>query len=173
MADSSIHSRTSANLDSKTQATGNHRQVVTIGDPVAANTMVVDSSGRPTVNIFGTVATTATPATPTVYSKNSTADTNLVSVKATAGTIYGLTVSNIGAGLAYLKVYNKATAPALATDIPLLVIPIPAAGFPVVNAGAMGIRFSAGIAISITGAGADNDTTAVAAGQVKVVISYI
>lgn len=124
------------------------------------------------VTVSGTA--TATPATPTPYTLNSAAGNNLAAIKASAGTLYGLAGFNNGAGLAYVKLYNKATAPVLASDVPVLVVPIPAGGaMPPVNLGALGHRFAAGIAIAVTGGAADTDATAVTAGQVKVLADYI
>ena len=119
----------------------------------------------------GTV--TNTPATPTQSFINSAATTNATSVKASAGTVYGITATNINAAIRYLKLYNKASAPTVGTDVPVLSIPIPATGQVSINPGAMGIRFGTGIALAITAAAADTDTTAVAASEIKVATSYI
>jgi hypothetical protein len=39
-------------------------------------------------------------------------------VKASAGQVYSLFVSNINAAVRYLKLYNKASAPTVGTDVP-------------------------------------------------------
>lgn len=129
-------------------------------------------------SVAGTVALSGTPVvTPntavTSQVLNSAASTNLTSVKATAGTLYTLHASNNGAGVAFLKLYNKASAPVLASDVPLMIIPIPAAGFVHLPLPMLGKRFTSGIAFAITGLIADNDATAVAAGQVKLAMDYI
>ena len=67
-----------------------------------------------------------TLVTPTVATLNSAATTNATNVKATAGNIYTINLSNNGAAAAYFKLYNKATAPTVGTDTPLDVITIPA-----------------------------------------------
>lgn len=78
-----------------------------------------------------------------------------------------LHATNIGAAAAFLKVYDKATAPA-ATDTPKLVIRLAATTgneripFP------SGLFFENGLGIRITGALADNDATAVGADEVVV-----
>jgi len=129
--------------------------------------------GSPAISGTVTANTTETTlVTPTVSTLNSAATTNATNVKATAGNIYTITLSNNGATAAYFKLYNKATAPTVGTDTPLDVIPIPASGFVTVDS-ARGIRFATGIGYAITNLIADSDTTAVAAGQVKVHISYI
>lgn len=117
--------------------------------------------------------TTNTPATPTPSNISSAATTNATSVKATAGTVYSITVSNTGAAAAYVKLYNKASAPTVGTDVPVLTIAVPASGMVNVPFGSMGHRFATGIALAITNGAADSDTAAVAANQVKVLTSYI
>lgn len=116
---------------------------------------------------------TATPATPSASNINSAATTNATSVKSTAGTLYRVTASNVGAGAAYLKLYNKASAPTVGTDVPVLVVPIPASSVQNIEFGTAGHRFTTGIALAITNLAADSDTTAIAANQVKVLTAYI
>lgn len=141
-------------------------------EPIPAAQVSATQPVSGSVTVSGTA--TATPATPTPYALNSAATTNLGAIKASAGTLFALAGSNSGAGLAYVKLYNKASAPVLATDVPALVVPIPAGGaMPPVNLGALGHRFALGIAIAVTGGAADTDATAVAAGQVKVLASYL
>lgn len=112
-------------------------------------------------------------ATPTTFNLNSAATTNATSVKASAGTLLALQVSNINAALRYLKLYNKASAPTVGTDVPFMVFPIPIGGYIAEEFGTLGIRMGTGIALAITGAAADSDTTAVSASEHKVSLSYI
>lgn len=124
--------------------------------------------------VSGTVtANQGTLATPTASNVNSAATTNATVVKASAGTVYHLVASNVSASPRYLKLYNKATAPTVGTDVPLVTIILPAGSTVPVNFGVLGHRFATGIGLAITGAAADNDTTAIAAGEVKVVTSFI
>lgn len=123
--------------------------------------------------VSGTVtANEGTPVTPSVLFRNSTADTNLATIKATAGTLYGITINNANASARFLKLYNKGSNPVLASDTPVLVIPIPA-NSTAVQSYDFGLRFGAGIAMAITGAVGDTDTTAVAAGEHKLGVSYL
>jgi len=117
--------------------------------------------------------TTNTPATPTPSNVNSAATTNATSVKTSAGTLYNIGASNTGAAAAFLKLYNKASAPTVGTDVPVLTLVIPASGNVDFDLGPMGHRFTTGIAFAITNLAADSDTTAIAASQVKVLTSYI
>ena len=104
---------------------------------------------------------------------NSAATTNATSVKASAGTVFNVLCSNTGAAAAYVKFYNKATAPTVGTDVPVITITVPASGTVLLPTSLVGIRFTTGIGLAITNLAADSDTTAVAANQVKVLTSYI
>lgn len=140
-------------------------------EPIPAAQVSATQPVSGTVTVNGTV--TANQATPTPLNINSAANTNLTAVKASAGTLYGLVARNTGAGAAFIKLYNKASAPVVATDVPVLVIEIAAGGLVQVNFAAVGHRFATGIALAITGAQADTDATAVAAGQVRSLLSFV
>ena len=131
-------------------------RVTTVGNPTAANHQV-----------------TNTPAAGTAHVLNSAATTNATSVKASAGTLFGSAISNLAASPRFFKLYNKASAPTVGTDIPVVVIPLPASSFVNFDPGEMGLRFSAGIAYAITGLVGDADTTAIAASDVKVFLNYL
>lgn len=120
--------------------------------------------------VSGTV--TATPVTPTTTFTNSAATTNATSIKATAGTVWSVVVSNTNAAARFLKLYNKASAPTVGTDVPVLTVVIPATSVITVNGGSNGIRFATGIAFAITAAATDADTTAVAAAEIKVSTTF-
>ena len=116
---------------------------------------------------------TATPPTPTASNISSAATTNATAIKASAGTLYSIVASNTGAAAAFVKLYNKASAPTVGTDIPVLTITVPAGGTVAIHFGTTGHRFTTGIALAITNLAADSDTTAVAAAQVKVLSAYV
>lgn len=126
--------------------------------------------------VTGSVITPA-PATAaggfTTYSSIvSAASTNATVVKGSAGTIGSIFVHNTTAAVNYLKVFNKATAPTVGTDTPVMNIAIPAnAAVDFVNAS--GWRFTTGIGIAITGGQALLDATAVAAGDVTFNMAYV
>ena len=122
--------------------------------------------------IYGTVLAQTTPVAASGHSLNSAASTNATSVKTVAGTISSILLSNFSAATKWFKLYNKISAPTVGTDIPISTIAIPANSFYAVPIGPQGMRLVSGIAYAITGAQADTDTTAVAAGDVKVHISY-
>ena len=103
---------------------------------------------------------------------NSTASTNATSVKVSAGTLWGFSVNNLNVAARYLKLYNKASAPTVGVDVPVMTVLLPAAGFVQWNGGAKGLPFSVGIAFALTANGADTDATAVGAGDHKVALAY-
>ena len=74
------------------------------------------------------------------------------------------------------KIVIDYTAPTVGTDVPEMIIAVPplASGVPGVATfpiGFNGLRFNLGLGLAITGGSADTDTTAVAAGQVKIKLS--
>jgi hypothetical protein len=140
----------------------------------------VDGGTLSTVSTVSTVTTVtnagtpAVPATPLIINSAATTNGQLV-LTGTSG-LQAFYASNIGATTAFVKLYNKATAPTVGTDVPAMIIPVPAAvagvpGVAQISPGFNGFRFALGLGLAITGAVADNDTTAVAAGQVKVMLS--
>lgn len=127
--------------------------------------------------VSGTVTATVTPPAPTTpYFLNSAATTNGALIITGTSGVASFYATNTGAAAAYVKLYNKATAPTVGTDIPEMIIPVPAAsggvpGVATLPVGFIGFRFALGLGIAVTGGAADTDTTAVAAGQVKVKLS--
>lgn len=102
----------------------------------------------------------------------SAATTNATVVKAAKGQVFGWYLYNANAAVRYLKLYNKASAPTVGTDVPMVVIPIPpGAGANVEYSG--GIGFSVGVCFAITAGVADNDTTAVALNEVVVNLFFV
>jgi hypothetical protein len=124
--------------------------------------------------VSGTVtANQGSIVTPSASNINSAATTNATSIKASAGSVYNMAISNTSASPRYVKLYNKASAPTVGTDVPVLTIVVPAGALVQNNFGIVGHRFTTGIALAITSGAADNDTGAVAASDVKVLTSYI
>lgn len=106
------------------------------------------------------------------HKRISAATTNATNLKNIAGVIAGIIAINLTSGVKYLKIYDKATAPVVGTDTPVMTIPIPAstdgAGF-VWN---VPIDLSNGVSYAITGGVADNDSTAVGANEIIVNIAW-
>lgn len=103
---------------------------------------------------------------------NSLATTNARLIRSGKCCLQSLLVSNNGAGAAFLKLFDKATVPVPGTDVPILIVPIPASSIVSLPIGDVGPSFELGLGISITNLVADADTTAVAANQVKVLGGY-
>lgn len=117
------------------------------------------------VAVVGTVtANEGTPQTGTGQTLTSAASTNATSVKASAGSLMEASLFNATAATVYLKFYNKASAPTVGTDVPILTIPVAAGAVWANEFGRFGKRFATGIALAITGAAAATDATAIAAG---------
>lgn len=155
------------------------------GDAVAAGTkgflalgtdgtnyqvLSTNSSGQPLVAQAGTWTQSLAPNTTgglTTYSLISAATTNATVVKASAGKLYSLYVSNVNAAVMYLKFYDKATTPSEA-DTPVLRLAIPglAAGKVEVWNTEQGLTFASGISFRTTTAVADASTAAVAANEI-------
>ena len=134
--------------------------------------VVVQGGTLTTATAVTTVTTAGTPAVPaTPYFVNSANSTNGALVLTGTSGLQAFFASNIGASDAFVKLYNKATAPTVGTDVPEMVVKVPANGQVELTPGFNGYRFTLGLGIAITGAAADADTTAVAAGQVKVKLS--
>ena len=129
-------------------------------------------AGTPAVTVTSGSVTSSQPATPTTYSAVTTASTNAVSVKASAGTLYAVTLSNPTVTPVFYKLFNKASAPTLGTDVPLVTIPVPASSVVVQGFGVLGLRFATGIASAVTGAIAAADVSSGVA-AVQVTASYV
>ena len=72
----------------------------------------------------------------------------------------------------YLKLYNKASAPTVGTDVPVLTVALAPGAPTLVQGGANGLRFTTGIALALTTNAPDADTTAVAAAEIKLATSF-
>lgn len=140
-------------------------------EPIPASQVTATQPISGSLTSAGT--TTNTPTTPTVLNVNSLATTNALLVKGSAGTLYNVIVSNTSGSSRFLKLYNKATAPTVGTDIPIITITIPSNSTIQANMGVLGHRLTTGIGLGITGLAIDSDTTAIGAGEVKVLLSYI
>lgn len=86
------------------------------------------------------------------------ATTNATVAKASAGDVHMVSGYNAAAAVRYLKIYNKATAPTVGTDTPVLTLALaPSSAF---NIPLWGQYFATGIAYALTTGSADADTGA-------------
>jgi len=105
-------------------------------------------------------------------------NTTGVSVKASAGTLYGLQLVGVGSAPAYVKIYDTASAPTCGSGTPIKRLIIPAAPTAANGAGsnitfgASGILLANGLGYCVTTGIADNDTTAPAASTYLVNMDY-
>lgn len=92
------------------------------------------------------------------------ATTNATSAKASAGYLHKVVGYNAAAAARYLKVYNKASAPTVGTDTPVMTFYLPATAAFALNLD--GVYFSTGIAYALTTGSADADTGALTAADI-------
>jgi hypothetical protein len=97
----------------------------------------------------------------TIY-RNINLGTTGVSVKGSPGQVYGWYIANNAAYAIFVKLYNKASAPTVGTDVPVMTLEIPAGSAANVNF-AQGIAFATGIGIGASKLVADADATALSA----------
>lgn len=103
---------------------------------------------------------------------DSTASTNATTVKTTAGAIMLIQCFNAVASARYLKLYNKASNPVPATDVPVATIRLPPSDSREVLLGSRGSLFPVGIAFVITANPGDADVTAIGAKDVKLKMDF-
>lgn len=117
------------------------------------------------------------PVTTQAHFKSSAATTNATSVRGSAGSVFNIIIHNThgggGGGSAItLRFYDKATAPVVGTDVPMIIIHIGSGTSKELNF-TSGITFKNGIAYSITAGNSLLDATPVSADGVQVYIGYI
>lgn len=120
--------------------------------------------------VSGTV--TITNPNGSTYNVETTAAALAAAVKASAGSLFEITIANVTGTAAFVKLYNKTTAPVPASDTPVLTIHCPANSTTAVQFGQVGKRFATGIAIGATGASGKADTSAVTAG-IQINATYV
>ncbi len=104
----------------------------------------------------------------------SAATNNATNIKNAGGKVYGYDIYNTNAAVRYVKLYNKATAPAPATDNALLIrtIGIPPSGKAVLHIAAGLAGFTNGIGLATTTGSSDTDNTSVGAGDLIIEIDW-
>ncbi len=97
---------------------------------------------------------------------SSAASVNATLVKSTPGNVHFVGGVNTNAAIRYLKLYNKASAPTIGTDTPLMTFALPATAPFNIPIADIGIYFPLGIGFGLTTGAPDADTGAVAAGDI-------
>ena len=123
--------------------------------------------------LVGSVAASAQIAIPAAGTSNGATPFHLIAantnnstlVKNQPGTVWTAQLSGIGSAPAYLKFYDKATAPTCGTDTPVKVLMIPAAATAANGGGSnillpVGVKFTRGIGICVVTGITDSDNTA-------------
>lgn len=103
----------------------------------------------------------------------SAATTNATSVKTAAGALASLYALNTNAAVRYLKIYDKASAPTVGTDAPVLTMALPASSGTPLNLGDNGLALANGLAFALTANATDADATAIGAGDVILTLLYL
>lgn len=146
--------------------------------PVPVSGALTDGELRATpvpVDVPGTVVVVQAPAVSGGLERQriiTTASTNATSIKGAPGQVYALNGTNTSGGTLFLKLYDKATAPVVGTDVPAETYALEAGKPFSFTFGGQGVEYANGIAAAITGAIADNDTTNTAANDVVMVVHY-
>jgi hypothetical protein len=139
---------------------------------VATDTPVVLGAGDEAI---GSVKFLPAIATDPIYHKIiSATGVNATSLKGSSGNIGILHIVNGAATQRFFKLYNKASAPTVGTDVPLITITLaPASASNFTLPFGVGINFDVGIAYAILLGVADSSTTPfTVAGEVTAMIAY-
>lgn len=137
---------------------------------MSSSAPVVIASDQSAIRTLPGVTATASGATASRI--NAAATTNATNLKASAGQLYTIDVFNVAAYNVFLKLYNKASAPTVGTDTPIMTIPVQAGGG-FSKTWPMGLTFATGISYAITKLQADSDTTVLAAGDLTGTTTWI
>lgn len=161
----------------------NHRIKVDgsgVTQPVSG-TVTANQGGTWTVQPGNTANTTAwlvqdvagTSGGSTLFHVISAATNNATSLKSSAGMLYGGSISNTNASPRYVKFYNKATAPAPATDNALILWTLQVPGNSTVPVAVPeGGVFGTGIGFAAVANMADTDNTSIGAGDLSIDLRY-
>jgi len=141
--------------------------------------IATDSAGRIGISTLGgTIPVSIAPATIGGLSIYKNLDVNATgqNIKASSGQIYTITANNRSNAERFLKVYNKATAPIVGTDIPVMTLPLDGkTGGGQTNVEieiSPGFAFSLGIGIAATTGIADANTGNPSVNDVVATIGY-
>lgn len=94
------------------------------------------------------------------------ASTNATLLSSEPVDVYYVIALNTSATIKYLKLYNKKTVPVPGTDAPFMTIALPPSNAQTTIHLTRGCYFTQGLGFAVTGAAADNDATALTAGDV-------
>lgn len=105
--------------------------------------------------------------------KNLDVNATGVNIKSSAGQIYGgIAYNQHASSKRYLKLYNKASAPTVGSDVVIFTIPLTASTWTPIIIPEQGAAFGTGIGLGATTGIADADTGAPSANDVVIVLFY-
>lgn len=169
MANSSVTTALGAVFDTETvSSNGDNRQVICWGDKSTEGGVApVDGTAGGAVHLRA-----FTTGGCSIYHLVAAASTNAQNVKASAGQVYAVSVTNRSAGQVpiFVKFHNTAGAPTAGAGV-VMTVGVQAGTDRVVEF-ASGVTFATGIGLSIVKGIADSDTTAVAASDCVVDVFY-
>ena len=141
---------------------------------MAASSPVVIANNQSAVPVSFSVSATGGATISSAIAPATPAGVNL---KASAGTVYSVNVTTVQATPIYVKLYNASSAPTCGSGTPVARFMVPSNATAADGAGTnisfpVGLAFGTGIGYCVTGALADNDTTAITATNTLVNISW-
>lgn len=98
--------------------------------------------------------------------------TNATSASAAAGRLKKVQLRNLLATTVYFKIYDKASAPTVGTDVPVMILTVLGNAQLDIEIKGDGLPFTLGLAYATTLNKVNSDSTAVAAGALKADVSY-
>jgi hypothetical protein len=154
----------SAKIDQTTDGTTNKvAAVLRAGSTITPEQNGLSAAGVPRVAV-------ATPTGATLV--DAAASNNAAFAKASAAQLFAVTAYNQSAALRYVKIYNKATAPTVGTDVPVFVLAVPISGH-ATFAWPNGLALGTGLAYAIVTGAAYTDNTSVTLHDVQMTLSWI
>lgn len=148
--------------------------VITTGTAGTPSAVVLSVQGVASGTNIPVVLQPTTAGGCTISSTLIASGTNATPVKASAGQLYKIEVTNNSANIGYLKLYNTAGTPTAGSGTPVIRLMCPgnASGTGAFSTYDNGVAFGTGIGFTFTGGIADNDTTSVAASAFIVNLYY-
>lgn len=152
--------------------TGDYIPLITTSTGRLWASAVIDTALPAGTAALGTVTLDDAGTGWSISAASSANTTNATSAKGSAGRVHGWAVYNSNASPRYFKVFNKATAPTVGSDTPVLRVLIPAGGGSNISIPSPGVTLATGIAWCLTTGAADSDTGAVASNEIQVNLLY-
>lgn len=105
------------------------------------------------------------------YKVDAGGSTNAALIQAGPCGVATVFINNAAASARFVRLYDKATAPTVGTDVPVAVITVPSSSSKEITL-RYELEFVLGLGVAITGAAPYNDSTSVTAHDVQLFIIY-